>query len=122
MEIEFLQNSKSLFLFKLCPPQKIQDLSTLLKVEGNEGKVKDIQTRYELEQSYRFAIRKKTSNKDPKIFYEFLCPASNSVYMTYKYENTFNQYDFCHDIANPRLRLMASQNCGESMKKYLLKN
>ena len=99
-----------------------QDLSTLLKVEGNEGKVKDIQTRYELEPSYRFAIRKKTSNKDPKVFYEFLCPASNSVYMTYKYENTFNQYDFCHEIVNPRLRLMASQNGGESMKKYLQKN
>ena len=41
--------------------------------------------------------------------------------VTYKYEHTFNKYNFCHEIVNPRLRLMASQNGGKSMKKYLQK-
>ena len=99
-----------------------EDLTTLSRVSGNEEKVRKLQTKYSLDTNYRFTIRKKTSDKDPKIFYEFLCPASNSVYMTYKYDNTFNQYDFCHDIANPRLRLMAKQSGGDWMKKHLLTN
>ena len=99
-----------------------EDLTTLSSVPGNEEKVRRLQTKYRLENNYRFTIRKKTSDKDPKIFYEFLCPASNSVYMTYKYENTFNQYEFCHEIANPRLRLMAKQSGGEWVKKHLLTN
>lgn len=99
-----------------------EDLTTLSTVSGNEERVKILQTKYSLDQNYRFVVRKKTSDKDPKTFYEFLCPASNSVYMTYKYENTFNQYDFCHDIANPRLRLMAKQSGREWVEKHLLAN
>ena len=99
-----------------------EDLTTLSTVSGNEERVKILQTKYSLDQNYRFVVRKKTSDKDPKTFYEFLCPASNSVYMTYKYENTFNQYNFCHDIANPRLRLMAKQSGGEWVKQHLLAN
>ena len=99
-----------------------EDLTTLSTVSGNEERVKILQTKYSLDQNYRFVVRKKTSDKDPKTFYEFLCPASNSVYMTYKYENTFNQYDFCHDIANPRLRLMAKQSGREWVEKHHLAN
>ena len=62
-----------------------EDLTILSTASGNEEKVRRLQTKYSLDQNYRFVIRKKTSDKDPKIFYEFLCPASNSVYMTYKY-------------------------------------
>ena len=95
------------------------DLTKLVGQEGNAGKVQALQTKYALSQDYKFTIRKKTSDKDPKVYYEFLCPVSHQVYMTYNYGDTFNQYDFTHEIPNPRLRLAAEHSNGEWTKKHI---
>ena len=66
------------------------------------------------------------ANLDTKVvfffFYEFLCPVSNYVYMIYKYDTTFNKYDFTHKIVNLRLRLTAQHSSGEWTIKKITKD
>ena len=95
------------------------DLTKLVSEGGNAEKVKTLQTKYALSKDYKFSIRKKTSDKEPKVYYEFLCPVSHQVFMTYNYADTFNQYDFTHEIANPRLRLAAEHSSGGWTKKHI---
>ena len=95
------------------------DMTKLVSQGGNAERVQALQTKYALSQDYKFTIRKKTSDIDPKVHYEFLCPVSHQVYMTYNYADTFNQYDFTHEIANPRLRLAAEHSSGVSTKKHI---
>ena len=60
--------------------------------------------------SHDYHPRKVLYGKDNSVQYEFLCPVSKGIYMIYKGDNTFDNYDFTHAYPNPKLREMSKAN------------
>ena len=63
-----------------------------------------------------FMPRKQIYNKESSIQYEFLCPMAEKVWMVYKGDKTFEDYDFLSDQPNPVVRRYESTDPGG---KYL---
>ena len=60
--------------------------------------------------SHDYHPRKVLYGKDNSVQYEFLCPVSKGIYMIYKGDNTFDNYDFSDAYPNPKLRELSKTN------------
>ena len=60
--------------------------------------------------NHDYLPRKVLYGKENSVQYEFLCPVSTAVMMTYKGARTFDGYDFTQSQPNPRVRELARNN------------